>query len=76
MAKVHQGAYMEQLFYDCVLSFINKGALVSQGGNYLSPVSQMEKIRALFEDLRYMEDFMEDDEGNIVEVRFDRVSIV
>ena len=67
---------MEQLFYDCVLSFINKGALVSQGGNYLSPVDQMEKIRALFEDLRYMEDFMEDDEGNIVEVRFDRVYIV
>jgi hypothetical protein len=76
MAKVYQGAYMEPLFYDCVLSFINKGALVSQGGKYLSPVSQMEKIRALFEDLRYMEDFMEDDEGHIIEVRFDRVSIV
>ena len=67
---------MEQIYYDCVLSFIDKGALVSQGGKYLSPIDQMEKIRALFEDLRYMEDFMEDDEGNIIEVRFDRVSIV
>ena len=67
---------MEQIFYDCVLSFINKGALVSQGGKYLSPASQMGKIRALFEDIRYMEDFMEDDEGNIIEVRFDRVSVI
>lgn len=76
MAEAQQGVYMEQVFYDCVLSFINKGALVSQGGKYLSPIYQMEKIRALFEDSRYMEDFMEDDEGHIVEVRFDRVSIV
>ena len=64
---------MEQVVYDCVLSFIDKGALVSKGGEYLSPQNQMGKIKALFEDLRYMTDFMEDDEGHVVEVRFDRV---
>ena len=65
---------MEQVLYDCVLSFISKGALVSNGGEYLSPSSQMDNIKALFEDLRYMTDFMEDDEGHVIEVRFDRVS--
>ncbi|MCR5790736.1 MAG: hypothetical protein K6G83_12675 [Lachnospiraceae bacterium] len=67
---------MEQKIFDCILSFIKKGALVSKGGEYLSPIYQMEHIRALLEDLHYMEDFMEDEDGNVVEVRFDRVSII
>ncbi len=65
---------MENKIYDCVLSFISKGALVSKGGVYLSPTSQMGKIKALFEDMSYMTDFMEDEDGHVVEVRFDRVS--
>ena len=65
---------MDEVIYDCVLSLISKGAKVSQGGEYLSPYSQMDNIKALFEDLRYMTDFMEDDEGHVVEVRFDKVS--
>ena len=65
---------MENVFFNYLLSTIQRGALVSRGGEYLSPVSQMDNIRALFEDVGYMEDLMEDDEGRVVEVRFDKVS--
>ena len=65
---------MENKIYECLLSFIKKGALVSNGGRYLSPQKNMNKIKALLEDIRYMTDFMEDDEGHVVEVRFDRVT--
>ena len=65
---------MENVFFNYLLSTIQGGALVSRGGEYLSPSSQMDHILALFEDIGYMEDFMEDDEGRVVEVRFDRVS--
>ena len=65
---------MENVIFNYLLSTIQRGALVSRGGEYLSPVSQMDRIRALFEDVGYMEDFMEDDEGRVIEVRFDKVS--
>ncbi len=64
---------MNKIYYECLLSYIKKGARVYSGGRYLSPKKQMNKIRALFEDTRYMEDFWEDDEGHVVEVRFDKV---
>ncbi|MCR4655664.1 MAG: hypothetical protein K5770_05475 [Lachnospiraceae bacterium] len=66
---------MEKLIYECLLSYIKKGALVSNGGRYISPKKNMNKIKALLEDIRYMTDFMEDDEGRVVEVRFDRVKV-
>ncbi len=66
--------FMENIIYDCVMSMIRKGALVSRGGEYLSPSSQMESIKALFEDNRYMTDFLEDEEGRVIEVRFDMVT--
>ncbi|MBQ8969880.1 MAG: hypothetical protein IJ873_06925 [Lachnospiraceae bacterium] len=65
---------MENVIYNYLLSTIQRGALVSRGGEYLSPASQMDHIRALFEDVGYMEDFIQDDEGQVIEVRFDKVS--
>ena len=65
---------MNNKIYECIISSIKKGARVSNGGRYLSPKKHMGKIKALYEDIRYMEDFMWDEEGrNVVEVRFDKV---
>ena len=65
---------MEQEVYRCILNFIDKGALVSGDGHYLSPENDMDRIRALFEDQRYMPDFVDNDEGHVIEIKFDKIS--
>ncbi len=54
-------------------SCIDRGAKVSVSGKYLPADSKISNIKEVSEDAAYMPDFVEDDSGRVIEVRFDRV---
>ncbi len=59
--------------YKYMESCINKGAKISVNGNYLTEGSGFSSIMEVSEDNAYMPDFVEDDMGRVIEVRFDKV---